>query len=41
MYEEYFKDEEAEYNVQKMEIKTMKLFKGAHNQTKTRESSAP
>jgi dynein intermediate chain 2 len=27
MYEEYFEDEDAEYNVQKMEIKTMKLFK--------------
>lgn len=27
MYEEYFDEEDAEYNVQKMEIKTMKLFK--------------
>lgn len=36
MYEEYFEEEDAEYNVQKMEIKTMKLFKGRVNKTKAR-----
>lgn len=28
MYEEYFEDEVAEHNIQKIDIKTIKLFKG-------------
>jgi hypothetical protein len=38
MYEEYFEDEDAEYNVQKMEIKTMKLFKGIPKEIRIKES---
>lgn len=37
MYEEYYEEEDAEYNVQKMEIKTMKLFKGKFNKIKVKE----
>lgn len=37
MYEEYFEEEDAEYNVQKMEIKTMKLFKGKNKEIKAKE----
>lgn len=41
MYEEYFEEEEAEHNIQKMDIKTIKLFKGKVNQTKTKASAEP
>ena len=33
----YFEDEEPEHNIQKTEIKTIKLFRGISNQTKTKE----
>lgn len=29
MYEYYFEDEEPEHNIQKTEIKTIKLFRGS------------
>ena len=37
MYEYYFEDEAPEHNIQKTEIKTVKLFRGNFKKTKIKE----